>query len=171
MATFSALQVRILSLTFAIPRLLAAGVTVALMLIPVHGQTTPAKPRPVPVSLDLELVSDSEGVDLTPFMKHLSKAVKYKTLATMPKFVSLGEQGIVTIKLQVQKDGTLLTEPATATPAVIEVVNSSGKKPLDDLTVAAVQSAAPFGHLPESLSAQSVELKLTFYYNLPLPSP
>jgi hypothetical protein len=106
MATFSALQVRILSLTFAIPRLLALGVAMALMLIPVCGQTAPAKPQVAPISLSLELVSDSEGVDLTPFMKHLSKSVKYKALATMPKVVALGEQGVVTVKFQVQKDGT-----------------------------------------------------------------
>src|SRR5258708_29079504 len=166
----SALQIRILSLTFGIPRVLPFGVIVALMPTPVFGQTAPAKPPVAPFSIGIELMTDSEGVDLTPFMKNLFKSVRDRAVATMPKSVALGDQGRVTISFHVQKDGSLVTALVTASPAVPRVLYSSGKKTLDDHAMAAIRSAAPFDHLPDSLSDQSVELKLTFFYNLSPPS-
>lgn len=141
-----------------------------MMLIPAVGQTVPAKPPVAPFSIGIELMTDSEGVDLTPFMKHLHKSVRDRAVATMPKSVALGDQGRVTISFQVQKDGSLVTALVTASPVVPRVLYSSGKKTLDDHAMAAIISAAPFDHLPESLSAQSVELKLTFFYNLSPPA-
>jgi TonB family protein len=91
-------------------------------------------------------------------------------METLPKSVALGDQGRVTITFQVQKDGSLMTALVTASPAVPRVLYSSGKKTLDDHAMAAIRSAAPFDHLPETLSAQGVELKVTFFYNLSPPS-
>ena len=142
----------------------------ALVLIPIYGQTAPSKPPLAHISIGLELMTDSEGVDLTPFLRHLYISVRDKAMATMPKSVALGDQGVVTIRFQVQRDGALVTTLVTASPSIPKVWYSSGKKTLDDHALAAIKSAAPFDHLPESLSARSVDLKLTFYYNLPLPS-
>ena len=141
-----------------------------LMLNPIYGQTMPAKSQVAPISIGIELMTDSEGVDLTPFMKHLYFSVKDKAMATMPKSVTLGDQGVVTVRFQVQRDGALVTTLVTASPTFPKVWYSSGKKTLDDHAMAAIKSAAPFDHLPESLSARSVDLKVTFYYNLPPPS-
>ncbi len=170
MTILAALPIRHLSLTFAILRALPGWVMMALMLVPSFGQTVPAKPQVAPFSIGIELMTDSEGVDLTPFMKHLYKSVRDSAVATMPKSVALGDQGKVTISFQVQKDGSLVTALVTASAAMPRVLYSSGKKVLDDHALAAVKSAAPFDRLPESLSAQSVELKLTFFYNLSPPS-
>jgi len=116
--------------------------------------------------MEIELVADPEGVDLTPIMKNLIGSVRNRAAATMAKSLALGDEGRMTIRFRVQKDGSLVTALVTASPAVPRVLYCSGKKILDDHAMAAVRSAAPFDHLPESLSAQSVELKLTFFYNL-----
>jgi TonB family protein len=140
----------------------------ALMVIPTFGQGEPAKPPVAPFAIGIQIMTDTEGVDLTPFMKQLYKSVRERAVATMPKSVALGDQGRVTISFQVQKDGSLVT--ALVSPAVPRVLESSGKKTLDDHAMAAIKSAAPFDRLPNSLSAQSIELKLTFFYNSrPLP--
>ena len=164
MAILATLQIRALSSIFAIPRVLAAWFVMALLLMPVYGQATPAKPQAPPFSIGLELMTDPEGVDFTPFTKQVYKSVKDKAVATMPKSVALGDQGVVCIRLQIQKDGTL------ASPALPKFKFSSGKKALDDNAMASVVKAAPFEHLPEQFSGPNVELQLTFYYNLPPPS-
>jgi TonB family protein len=138
----------------------------SLILIPVYCQAPPAKPPVAPISLGIELMTDPEGVDLSSFMKHLYKSVRDRALATMPKSVALGDQGVVRISFQVQKDGTLVT----ASPALPKFIHSSGKETLDNHAMGAIKSAAPFDHLPEPLPARSIELKFTFYYNLPPPS-
>ena len=164
MAILATLQIRALSSTFSIPRVLAACFVMALLLMPVYGQAAPAKPQAPPFGIGLELMTDPEGVDFTAFIKQVYKSVKDKAVATMPKSVAQGDQGVVSIRVQIQKDGTL------ASPALPKFKFSSGKKALDDNAMAAVIKAAPFDHLPEQFSGPSVELQLTFYYNLPPPS-
>lgn len=93
-------------------------------------------------------------------MKSVYKSVKEKALATMPPSVANGNQGMVSIRLQIQKDGTV------PSPALPSMIFSSSKKALDDNAMGAVLKAAPYEHLPEKLSAPSIELRLTFYYNL-----
>ena len=160
MGILATLQIRAFSPTFSIPRVLAACFVMALLLMPVYGQGAPAKR----FGIGLELMTDPEGVDFTPFIKQVYKSVKDKATATMPKSVAQGDQGVVCIRVQIQKDGTL------ASPALPKFKFSSGKKTLDDNAMAAVITAAPFDHLPEQFSDPSVELQLTFYYNLPPPS-
>ena len=115
-------------------------------------------------------MTDPEGVDLTPIMKNLFRSVRDRAVATITTSAALVDEGRVTIRFRVQKDGSLANAPVNASPAVPRVLYSSGKKIHDDHAMAAVRSADPFDHLPESLSAQSVELKLTFVYNLSPPS-
>ena len=88
------------------------------------------------------------------------KSVKEKALATMPPSVASGDQGVVSIFLWIQKDGTL------ASPDPPSLAFSSGKKVLDVNAIDAVLKAAPYEHLPEKLSASSIKLRLTFYYNV-----
>ena len=78
----------------------------------------------------------------------------------MPRSVATGDQGVVSIRLRIQKDGTL------ASPALPSMIFGSGKKVLDDNAMGAASKAAPYDHLPDKLSAPSIELRLTFYYNV-----
>jgi TonB family protein len=72
----------------------------------------------------------------------------------------MGEKGTVAVKFIVLTDGSLSEQPPT-------VESSSGKKELDNASVAAIRASAPFEHLPETFKGSSVELRLTFLYNVP----
>jgi Gram-negative bacterial TonB protein C-terminal len=144
----------------AVTRVLAA----LLMLSPTFAQgANPAKPSAPPFTLNVELLTDPDGIDLSPYVKGVFKAVKDKALATMPPSVAKGDQGVVKIRLWIQKDGTL------AAPAPPSLMFSSRKKVLDEHAMDAVIKAAPYEHLPEKLHASSIELRLTFYYNIVAP--
>jgi len=79
-----------------------------LMFTPVFAQE-PNQPKssPPPLSLNLELLTDPEGIDLGPYMRSVYKAVKDKAMATIPPSVARGDQGVVSVRLWIQKDGTL----------------------------------------------------------------
>jgi outer membrane biosynthesis protein TonB len=141
-----------------------------LMLTPAFAQPqNPPKPSTPPFSLFLEVMTDPEGFNLGPYLKSVYKSIQSKALETMPPSVARGDQGEVSIRLQIQRDGTLASPPAAAS-ALLTFVLRSGKKALDDHAMTAISRAAPFEHLPENFSAPSLELKLTFFYNIAPPS-
>jgi TonB family protein len=150
-----------LKATQMVPRTVAKMLIVLLVAAPVFAQTpNPPKPSTLPFSLAIQLLTDPEGIDLGPYMRSVYKSVKEKALTTMPPSVSSGDQGVVRIRLRIQKDGTL------PSPTLPSIILSSGKKALDDNAMGAVSKAAPYEHLPEQLSAPSIELRLTFSYNI-----
>jgi protein TonB len=107
-------------------------------------------------------LTSTEGADFSAFLNHLMRVVKRNWYAMMPESAMLGEKGKVVLRLQVQQDGTLHGQTPT-----VEI--SSGRKPLDRGAISAIKSSAPFEHLPESFRGPSVELRITFLYNMPPP--
>jgi TonB family protein len=77
--------------------------------------------------------------------------------------VSHGEQGVVTIRLQVQRNGSL------GRSAPLTIFESSGEKDLEKHAMTAIRAAAPFRQLPDS-SPVPLELRVTFYYNTAPPA-
>jgi hypothetical protein len=135
-------------------RPLAKTLAVLLFVASVFAQAPNApKPSAPPFSLGIVLLTDPEGVDLGPYMRTVYKSVKDRALATMPPSVASGDQGVVSIRLQIQKDGTL------PSPALPSIVLSSRTKVLDENAIGAVSKAAPYEHLPEKLSAPSIEFR------------
>jgi hypothetical protein len=100
--------------------------------------------------------------DLRLFVENMYKAVKTRAVNTLPNSVLHGEQAVIAIEFQVQKDGSL------GHSAPLTIVGNSGKKVLEKHAQAAIRSAAPFGALPIS-SPAPLQLRLTFYYNTPPP--
>ena len=79
-----------------------------LMLVPTFAQTpNPTKPSIPPFSLGLELLTDPQAVDLKPYMSTVYKTIRAKALETLPPSVANGDQGLISIKLRIQKDGTV----------------------------------------------------------------
>jgi TonB family protein len=93
-------------------------------------------------------------------MRDMYRLIKQMAQVSMPNAVSLGEQGVVVIQIQIQKDGSL------ASPAPPKIVIGSGKKALDDHALGAIRKAAPFDHLPDATPVPVV-LWLSFSYNTP----
>jgi outer membrane biosynthesis protein TonB len=144
-------------------RLLKAGAAMGPFVWLSHAQKSPAKPKVPTLSIGIELRSDAGQADLKPFVSHLYKAVKQKALETMPKSASQGDQAVVCIQLQVQRDGTITS------PGVPRLVFGSAKESFDHNAINAVSKAAPFDRVPDSADGPVV-LRLTFYYNVAPPS-
>jgi TonB family protein len=109
-----------------------------------------------------EILTPTEGVDFRPYLKDLFAAVKRSWYVKMPDDAKKGDKGSVVVRFRIQRDGTLLDKGPT-----VEV--SSGTKSLDNAAVDAIRASTPFEHLPESFKGQNIELRLRFYYNIPMP--
>jgi TonB family protein len=132
-----------------------------LALTEASGQKANSSKAPVPrFSLALRLISDTGDLDATPYLDEVEKSVKDKAVATLPKSVSRGEQGIAIIRFEIQKDGSL----ASKVPP--KFIFPSGKKELDDHAMGAISAAAPFSPLPEPINDRNLSVQLTFYYNM-----
>jgi TonB family protein len=110
----------------------------------------------------MRILSDTNGVDFNPYLRELHVSVKKHWFAVMPQSVQLGEQGITGVEFNVLQDGSVPKDS-------LKLVSGSGKASLDDASLDAVRKAAPFSHLPEKFSQPFIALRLTFYYNLPIP--
>jgi TonB family protein len=125
--------------------------------------SSPSKSQVPSFTLGLEIMSDPLGSNFSTYLGRLHSSIKEKAIASMPQSVSEGDRGVVSIHIQVQKDGTLANAPKFG--------HRSGNKTLDEHALAAIKSAVPFDHFPESISVPSVELRFTFYYNLAPSQP
>jgi TonB family protein len=114
-----------------------------------------------PFSLTLDVPMHVEEADLRPFLQDMYKRIKQVAVETLPKSLSHGEQGVVTLQLEVQKKGSLGRS--------VTMLESSGKKDLEKHAVTAIRASAPFKELPNS-SPVPLELRLTFYYNTAPPT-
>jgi hypothetical protein len=142
---------------------LAIGVAALFFTLPIHGQAQQPTPQLMtPFDLTLEVTSDMGESNLDSFVQHTYKAVREKALATLPKSVARGEQGIVTVQLKLKKDGKLLFLPA--------ILDSSGNQSFEHHAIASIRGAVPFDHLPQSTPVPLV-LRFTFYYNMPHSRP
>src|ERR1700749_3160758 len=79
-----------------------------LVLTPTSAQKpNPPKPTGPPFSLNVQLLTDPQGIDLGPCLRAVFNAIRSKSLATLPPSVATGDQGMLSIGLRIQKDGTL----------------------------------------------------------------
>jgi len=138
----------------------------ALLSATICGQPSQRSPQlTTPFSLSVEVrseVRESREPDLRPLLQDVYKRVKEVAISTLPKSVLHGQQGVVTIELEVQKNGSL------GRSAPLAVIGNSGKKELEKHAMNAIRAAEPFEPLPASSPAPLI-LRSTFYYNTPLP--
>ena len=110
----------------------------------------------------IQLLTDPEGADFNPYLREVYVSVKKRWFANMPPSTEKGEQGMNSIEFRVLKDGNVMKDS-------LKITAGSGKSDLDAASLQAVREASPFSHLPEKFTQAFVELRFTFYYNLPLP--
>jgi len=88
--------------------------------------------------------------------------VKRNWFAVMPASVELGDQGVVSLQFKIMKNGAVPDgEPVKVRP--------SGKEPLDRAAVSSIRGSNPFQPLPSAFKGPYIELRFTYYYNLPVP--
>jgi len=108
--------------------------------------------------IGLQVLSSTEGVDFRTYLDSLYFSIRRNFPANIPASAAGGEKGIVMIRFQIQKDGTLADKSAT-------ILSSSGKKDMDAAALGAIRTAAPFARLPEGYAATTLDLQFSFYYN------
>jgi TonB family protein len=108
---------------------------------------------------NLEILTDTKGVDFNPYLRSVFISIKQKWFSVMPPAVQLGEAGRNSVTFRVMADGSVPKEFVT-------LETRSGKTDLDTASLKAVQKAAPFKHLPDQFSGSFVVLRSTFLYNV-----
>ena len=111
-----------------------------------------------PHATALQVLSSTEGIEFGTYLDNLYFSIRRSFLATIPESAARGEKGIVVVRFQIQKDGTLPDKSAT-------IVSSSGKKDMDAVALSAIRTAAPFARLPEGYAATTLDLQFSFFYN------
>ncbi len=122
-------------------------------------QESPAVPSPSANSGEgFEILSDTQGVDFSPYVRRTLAALKRNWYSVMPEDALLGKKGLVSVVFKILPDG------ATNKDILLERKSSSNL--LDGAALKAVQNSAPFEPLPSQFHGPYLELRIWFLYNL-----
>ena len=107
---------------------------------------------------DLELLSDTLGVDFAPYIKRITIPIKVNWDNAMPESVNppLRKSGLVILDFVVTRAGKV---------SALRVVHSSGDVALDRAALAAISASNPLPQLPPDFRADSFSFRVRFYYN------
>jgi TonB family protein len=145
-------------------RFFTAGVLLTSLWLLVFGQDKPQTPPKFQIGNGLQILTPTRGVDFSGYARDLLAKSKSNTIASLPDSVKSGETGIVRLIVQVRADGTFVSSDP-------RLDRSSGKNALDAAAVATIRASEPFPHFPSAFEGSSVELRITFYYNIPFKKP
>jgi len=106
---------------------------------------------------NLELLSDSQGVDFRPYLTRILATVRRNWQAVMPESARLGRRGRVAIQLSIDRQGRI--------PKLV-IAESSGAEPLDRAAVAGISASDPFPPLPDEFRGEEIRIQFNFLYNL-----
>jgi TonB family protein len=111
----------------------------------------------------IEMLTDTQGVDFNDYLRRVYITVKQNWFAVMPASVQLGDQGVVSLQFKILRDGSV----PDGDP---QRVFGSGKEPLDRAAISSIRASNPFPTLPPAFKGPYIELRFTYYYNLPIPN-
>lgn len=146
------------------------GILVLLTSVVLHAQeapkTGPAQAGVSPTTLPdgparkgpVELLSDTEGIDFSPYMARVIHNVKifWDELVPQEAEPPLLKQGTVVIEFTIMKDGTLSN---------LHYVSGSGDVAMDRAAYGGITSYAPFPPLPSEFTGGALKVRFTFAYN------
>jgi len=109
----------------------------------------------------VEMLTDTEGVNFDDYLRRVYITVKQNWFAVMPASVQLGDQGKVSLIFKIYRNGNV-------TEGDPQLVYGSGKEPLDRAAVSSIRASNPFPPLPSAFKGPYIELRFTYFYNLPI---
>ena len=109
----------------------------------------------------IQMLTDTEGVDFNDYLRRVYITVKQNWFAVMPASVELGERGKVSLQFKIMRDGSVTSDDP-------HLVFGSGKEPLDRAAVSSIRASNPFPQLPPQFKGPFIELRFTYFYNLPI---
>jgi TonB family protein len=104
---------------------------------------------------NLDVLSDTMGVDFGPYLKRVLQDVKQNWYNAIPESAQM-KKGKLSIEFAITKDGKV---------AGMKLVASSGDVPLDRAAWAGITASDPFQPLPSEFGGQYLALRFTFFYN------
>jgi len=115
------------------------------------------RPR-VDTAGNMEILSDTMGVDFGPYMKRLKVTVQdhWEPLIPEAALPPMMKKGRVVIEFAIMKDGTI---------AGMRMVGGSGDLALDRAAWGALTNAIPLPRLPVQFSGDYLRIRAAFYYN------
>jgi len=107
------------------------------------------------------ILTPTEGVDFQSYINRLLAKLKQNWVAVMPESFYLGDKGIVAISFRINRDGSFPGES-------LSIDRTSGKEPLDMAAASAIRATSPFEPLPPAFKGPFIDLRIGFYYNIPI---
>jgi TonB family protein len=104
---------------------------------------------------NLEILSDTMGVDFDPYLKRVLHDVRQNWYNAIPESAQM-KHGNLIIEFAITKDGKV---------AGMKLVATSGDIPLDRAAWAGITGSDPFPALPTEFTGQYLALRFRFYYN------
>ncbi len=104
---------------------------------------------------NLEILSDTMGVDFGPYLQRILHDVRENWYAAIPESAQM-KKGKLAIEFAIMKDGSV---------AGMRLIASSGDTPLDRAAWAGITGSDPFPPLPSEYGGQYLALRFRFYYN------
>jgi TonB family protein len=129
--------------------------------------TTPQSATEAPASTNdlakqgVTILSSTEGVDFSPYLKALLQRVKTQWYGVMPREALTGTKGKVGVVFTIRPGGSLSTDG----PAISA---GSGVVVLDKAAMDAIRNSVPFDPLPKEFHGPLLKLQMMFVYNEPL---
>lgn len=107
---------------------------------------------------NMEILSDTRGVDFGPYMRRLHVTVEDHWYPLIPEIAlpPVMKRGRVIIVFAILKDGTI---------QALKVEGTSGDEALDRAARGALTSAVPLPRLPPEFSGDYLLIRAVFYYN------
>ena len=116
-----------------------------------------------PLHAGAEIISDTEGVDFTAYLRRLHDDIQRNWDPLIPEEVQppIYKKGIVGIRFTIMADGSIGGQPILETRA--------GDVALDKAAWSAITSEGNFPPLPRQFHGKQIELRLGFFYNITPP--
>ncbi len=105
-----------------------------------------------------QLLSDTEGVDFTSYLRQILQTVKRNWQSVIPESVRLGRRGKVSVVLSIGRNGQI---------EKLVFAEQSGADSLDKAAVAGVSMSQPFPPLPNAFKGEKIVVQFNFAYNAP----
>ncbi len=116
------------------------------------GLGTPARGRQVG---NLDILSDTMGVDFGPYLQRVLHDVKQNWYSLIPESAEM-KKGKLAIEFAIMKDGSVQG---------LKIVAPSGDIALDRPAYGSITASDPFPPLPNEFGGQYLYLRFRFYYN------
>ena len=120
---------------------------------------SPGGGRGVGAGTGVDILSDTQGVDFSAYIRRLLATLQRNWEAVMPESVRMGEQGVVFTTFSINPDGSVSAPDPT-------LERTSGKEPLDNAAMASIHASNPFEPLPREFHGPYLKLRIAFLYNV-----